>query len=1821
MDTDCNSRGRFTAVGARLGCLRASRWLAACLLVVTMAGRDCPGQPPAGEAVGDGPRQPSLLRLAEPEIADSVGLSDEQRGQVSEILARRDEALQAATPEEQPAVIAAAEAELDALLTDEQRTAWAELAAEISTPRLPQLRFNFRFAPWADVLTWFADQSGLSLVLDAPPPGTFNYTDTREFTPAEAIDLLNGVLLTKGYTLIRRERMLLVLELEPGLPIELVPTVTLEELSERGRFEWITVKFTIGKRDPQAVQSEIEPLLGDYGKSVLLPQTKQLVVTETAGKMMAIEAIIESIPEPQDPKPEPPKPEPEKPVFQVHALGSVEPEAALEMLAALFSSARIVHDARTNQLLVITVPSQHEAIQQTIVQMQSEQPTELKYKLEVYPLVEGEHAPLVELFARIVPEAQVALDAGRGNLVVWAPPNVHETIRNTLAGIERAAGTEDDQRYVRAYRLRGHDVSALQTIVQALVARATVTIDTTSQSVVVLGNDAEQEVVAATIEGLRATVDEEEIAELRAYPVPERFQSQVSEALSTLVDELPGMRVLPAARPDRVVIWARAAQHEAIRPLVAQLIEDVPEEERPQLVAYRLAEADASTVLDVLQSLVPEAQLVVDPATNQIVAVATVDVHEKIRSALQNLDRAEIVADGDRDVRAYPLADHDPSALQSLVQALVPSATVTVDTVSSSLVVLAADDEHTIVAATIEQLRATTGDADGPTLRTYAVDAGMAATLLSGLGQLAPTATAEYDRQRGQLVVVAKLKDHAAVAAALDELAANSPEDPATFETYTVPERFRAQVTEALSALDDELPGLRVLPTGQPDRLVIWARAAQHEAVRPLIAQLTEEVAEDEQSRLVGYQLAEADASTILSALQSLVPDAQLVVDAAANQIIAFARPQDHERLQAAVDALDVPAISRRRLQLMTHPMGEADSAAVMEVLQTIVPDARLTQNAAAGTVIVLARAEDQQLVKETIERMQPDESGEARRRVATYRLRNVDPQAYATALGQAFPKAQITPDTTGQRLIVWATDDDQETIAAAVERLADPHDGRPREAVVYPVDHVSPGVAVAALVPLFPDALIQSEPDQRSVVALASAEDHQAIRAVIDQLDLFHPSDSPHQLVPYPLNGADSSSATTLILAAYPDARVVPDTRTDTLLVWTRGREHEGVRRMMENLVRDVPAERRRTTRAYALEHADPASSLPVFTTLVPAATLVADPTSRRLIATALPEEHERLAEAVAELDDPAAEGGAAALEVYALATANPESVLATLEQMFATRPEVRLTLDARTRKIAVWANAQVQETVRQVIEQLDTVSSPDEALQVEVYALGTADSEAVDDVLEELLEAWPEVRIVSDQVSHQLVVLARPEQHATVRATIEQFQQAQLTVDVIQLHTIDSFTAELAVERLFDADDRSRGSSAPRVESDPSTQQLFIRGTEAQIAEVRKLLAKMGEPLAADLGDSAGRTLRVIPLPQRALPNALEEVKRLWPQLRSNPIRVVTPSALSPTLRNERQQPDEDKAEPNEDEGAALQPAGNSLFQLCCFQEGVESEDAEDEPADDSNDETETQNDETVPPIVITVGPDRITIASDDVEALDQFEALLRSIIASAPPGGREFTVFTLQSANAALVADSLNKLFDEGFFGLRSGSGVTIVPDQRLNALIVQASPGDMATIESLLEVLDTSELPETLIKTQPRLIPLTTARAADVEDVLQDVYKTQLTPGQGAGARPQLRVPRGASGELQAVLAELNAAAAAPEMTLGVDRDTNSLVVLAAPPLFEEVKRLVEELDQAAIDSTQVTRVVPLRETSGEALYDTLRDLLRDSQRRSFRSRSD
>ena len=160
------------------------------------------------------------------------------------------------------------------------------------------LRFQFDAAPWKDVLEWLAQQSGLSLAIETLPVGSFTYRDDRTYTLDEALDLLNSYLLTKGYTLIRRERILLVVDVENPIPEELVTLVTTEELDNRGRFELVKCLFPLARMKAEDAAAMIKDFIGPQGKVIPFPKARQILVTETAGKLRTIRDMISRVEDP-----------------------------------------------------------------------------------------------------------------------------------------------------------------------------------------------------------------------------------------------------------------------------------------------------------------------------------------------------------------------------------------------------------------------------------------------------------------------------------------------------------------------------------------------------------------------------------------------------------------------------------------------------------------------------------------------------------------------------------------------------------------------------------------------------------------------------------------------------------------------------------------------------------------------------------------------------------------------------------------------------------------------------------------------------------------------------------------------------------------------------------------------------------------------------------------------------------------------------------------------------------------------------------------------------------------------------------------------------------------------------------------------------------------------------------------------------------------------------------------------------------------------------------------------------------------------------------
>ena len=168
-----------------------------------------------------------------------------------------------------------------------------EVPTEVAVKKSGQLHFNFSGAGWRDVLTWIADQADLALQLDTIPAGTFTYSDpTRGYNVSEGMDVVNLALMKRGYTLVRRGRVLELIDLEvenaEELISEIAELVRPEDLDSRGRSDILSCVFPLGSMTPDQAREELSLMKGPWGRVVVLESARQVKVTETASKLIAI---------------------------------------------------------------------------------------------------------------------------------------------------------------------------------------------------------------------------------------------------------------------------------------------------------------------------------------------------------------------------------------------------------------------------------------------------------------------------------------------------------------------------------------------------------------------------------------------------------------------------------------------------------------------------------------------------------------------------------------------------------------------------------------------------------------------------------------------------------------------------------------------------------------------------------------------------------------------------------------------------------------------------------------------------------------------------------------------------------------------------------------------------------------------------------------------------------------------------------------------------------------------------------------------------------------------------------------------------------------------------------------------------------------------------------------------------------------------------------------------------------------------------------------------------------------------------------------------
>ena len=141
------------------------------------------------------------------------------------------------------------------------------------------------------MLEWLATISGMSLDWQELPGDSINLSTQQSYTVPEVRDMINRLLLARGYTLLCRGEVLTVAETKKIDP-SLVPRVEPADLAKRDPHEFVKVSFPLAALTAETAVDELKPMLSPNGRLIPLPETNRLETMDAVTNLRDIDAVL-----------------------------------------------------------------------------------------------------------------------------------------------------------------------------------------------------------------------------------------------------------------------------------------------------------------------------------------------------------------------------------------------------------------------------------------------------------------------------------------------------------------------------------------------------------------------------------------------------------------------------------------------------------------------------------------------------------------------------------------------------------------------------------------------------------------------------------------------------------------------------------------------------------------------------------------------------------------------------------------------------------------------------------------------------------------------------------------------------------------------------------------------------------------------------------------------------------------------------------------------------------------------------------------------------------------------------------------------------------------------------------------------------------------------------------------------------------------------------------------------------------------------------------------------------------------------------------------
>ncbi|MAY75359.1 MAG: hypothetical protein CMJ31_11685, partial [Phycisphaerae bacterium] len=1225
-------------------------------------------------------------------------------------------------------------------------------------------------------------------------------------------------------------------------------------------------------------------------------------------------------------------------------------------------------------------------------------------------------------------------------------------------------------------------------------------------------------------------------------------------------------------------------------------------------------------MMELMETVIAELDADVDSPAERIVRAIRVD-NADLRAVERLVE--QITADPDR-----PWWRGGPDPMQVMVE---------IDQARRLAILIGARDRVEEAAGYVEQLAAAaTGEAQG--IEVIPLRNARADRAASSLAEFFRSKARSEQRREDSVAIIGSREGNVLIVSAppedmelLNELIAqiDRPElgDDRSIEVYRLANAESREVAGTIRGMfpnDGPLED-RVIVTPQPstNALIVSAPTEEHERIAALLDTL-ERGAIADAGDVVRVQLESADARDVASVLRQSIPDTlrvEITPDPRTNALLITGSEEAIELVRAQIADMD-QVVDRQPVAFRRFVLKHADDRDLVYTLEKLLrsrprgandPEPRVDYSLTSNSISVLAGPDEMEFIEDMVTQL--DVAQESDRITEFVSLEYADAKQIGGALGLFFgssaPEAQtaaerevaVYSDAAGNSLVITGPESVFGKVRALIEKLDTEDYDTSNQLVVMPLKHA--------------DALS---------VARALNE---GFRAPLEQ-QVRREEARRNRTRSGGRTGEDETSRETVLVSADETPSVSAEPQTNSLVIFASRRDLERIRTVVESL--DVPDYQRLpeprlitvTGESRARELAESVrrvflsdeNSVGASRTVI-----VGDDDAGVLVIRATDEAFEQIQELAWALMDEA-ETDLAGPRVVRVNHSSAARLRRTLLAVFRPMAERRgeaftVEVDPGINALVISASDNMHERVDALIGQLDV---PEEALASDA---GSDGAEGDDDAEElkvagsspmiveldnvspgEMQRMLTELGvtqapnldrpgIVSEQVTlvpmrsrSAIAVVAGPADRSKLRSLIETLDAAPgvagQTVAIERLELADAnqvvnlldrmlrpqpgdartdAAAALAEQvRRLSVDRQAQGEpaleldlAAPiRLIPDTGTNSVLIASTPSNVAAVSELVEMLDE---LPVGDAV--VVRIFPLENAIAERVraiLGDLFRQGAGLGSLPgaaRRGVSPSATGRALASE-------VAVSVDDRTNAILVAGPeeavALAEVLVAQLDTESDDHGWVEAS----------------LIELTHADSVTLARKLREVLVEGIGRTPEAVGLQRQIGRLRLMLENQRGGDWRVESDI-------FAPL---AGLSITPEENLNALIVTGTPSNIDVVRELTKMLD---IERASASNSVRVIPLEHADAGRVASVIDDVFEGR---SRLESMRPE------------------------DELVISVDERTNALVVSTSPRSFAIVDGLITTLDAEESRFAVGLHVIPVPGSDVRDLAPKIQNLMRD-----------